>query len=105
MSRKKSKVYEYRGRKFRYNYEKSVIEHIDQLTPSEAGINERYRKKYGKPIFETDKSGYYIFSEIEMSAEDWKNKAARDKRLEKWCLALDKAEEELELNHEGSDKK
>lgn len=102
---RKSKVYEYRGRKFRYNYEKSVVEHIDQLTPTEAGINEKARKKYGKPIFETDKNGYFVFAEIEMSAEDWKNKAARDKRLDLRCAALDDYEEELEINHEGSDKK
>lgn len=100
----KSKIYEYRGRKFRYNYEKSVIEHVDQLTPTEVGVNEKYRKKYGKPIFETDENRYYVFTEIEMSAEDWKNKATRDRRLEKWCATLDKTEEEFELNHERNEK-
>lgn len=101
---KKSKVYRYKGRKFRYNYEKSVIEHVDQLTPSEVGINEKYRKKYGKPIFETDKNRYYVFASIEFNSEDWKNKATRDKRLDSWCDALDKSEEEFEINHERIEK-
>ena len=101
----KSNIYEYRGRKFRYNYDAEAIEHVDRLTPTEVGINEKYRKKYGKPIFETDENRYYVFSEIKMSVEEWENNDIRDKRLDSWCAALDKTEEEFTINHERIEKK
>ena len=89
MSKKKSGIYKYRGKEFRYNYEDAVVEYVSNLSKKELEANEKYRQKYGKPIFPVDEKGYWLVDEIGLSVENWKNKEARNEYLAGWIYELE----------------
>lgn len=87
--RKKSGIYKYNGKCFRYDYEHAIVEHVSKATAEEKKDNEEWTAKYGKPLWDIDENGYLLIDSIGLSRENWKDKEARNEYLEEYCYQLE----------------
>lgn len=58
--RKKSGIYKYNGKCFRYDYEHAIVEYVAKATAQEKKDNEEWIAKFGKPLWDIDESGYQL---------------------------------------------
>lgn len=87
--RKKSGIYKYNGKRFRYDYEHAIVEYVAKATAQEKKDNEEWIAKFGKPLWDIDEGGYLLIDSIGLSRENWKDKEARNGYLEEYCYQLE----------------
>jgi len=87
---KKSKPYKLEGKLFRYDFDQAIVEYIAKAGKEDLEDEaERKRIHDGRPLYGIDADGYMVLDTIGLSAENWRNKEARDVYLCGWCLDLD----------------
>lgn len=95
--KKKSEVYKYRGKDFRYDYEKGVVSIVLKATEQEYADNARWLAKYGKCMWEIE-GGYYDVDSVGLSRANWKNKRMRNEYLDEWLAEREYEIEEMVAN-------
>lgn len=81
---KKSTVYKFKGKLFRYNYDECLVEYIAKATEQELEDNNDWQKKFGKNLWDIDKDGYIEIEAVGLRKENWTRKAVRDEYLSEW---------------------
>ena len=85
---KKSTVYKFRGRLFRYDYDCSVVELVSKASQEELDDNKRWQSKYGRNLWDIDENGYIVVDEIGLHKSNWMDKFARNDYLNEWVDEL-----------------
>ena len=85
----KSNVYELKGKLFRYNFDRCVVEYVAKAGEEELKDEAEWLERYGSPLFGLDADGYMVLDSIGLSRENWENREARDGYLSGWVLDLD----------------
>ena len=85
---KKSAVYNYKGKKFRYDYENCLVERVYKADKEMLADNEEWIAKYGKPLFDIDEKGYEVIAAVGLSVENWRNKEVRNEYLDGWIWEM-----------------
>ena len=85
---KKSAVYKFKGKLFRYNYDECLVEYLAKATKEELEDNVRWQEKYGKNLWDIDENGYIVSDEVGLQEANWKDKFARDEYLNEWVDEL-----------------
>jgi hypothetical protein len=88
---KYSRIYKIKRRRFRYNYERCVIELIAKADKEMLKDNEEWIEKHGQPLWDIE-GGYTILDSIGCFLEDWKE--SPEGMCEMWSFDLD---EEVEF--------
>lgn len=85
----KSRITKCENRRFRYDYDKRVVEVVEKATDEMRKDNEEWRAKYGGDLWQIGEDGYVILDTIGLRPENWDNKEARMGYLEAWALVMD----------------
>ena len=85
---KKSAVYKFRGRLFRYDYDCSIVELVSKASREELDDNQRWQSRYGRKLWDIDENGYIVSDEVGLQEANWKDKFARDEYLNEWVDEL-----------------
>ncbi len=85
----KSKVYELKGKLFRYNFDRCVVEYVAKAGEEELKDEAEWLERYGRPLFGLDADGYMVLDSAGLSRENWENREARDSYLFAWTTDLD----------------
>ena len=79
---KYSRIYKVGSRKFRYNYERSVLECIVTVTKDMEHDNAEWIKDIGKPLWDIV-DGYALMDSIGLNVDNWKENPRY------WCEQYD----------------
>lgn len=85
---KLSKVYAYREKLFRYDYENGIVSLVYKADKEMLNDNKEWQAKYGKDLWDIDEDGYIESSSVGLMRENWDNKEARDEYLWEWVEEL-----------------
>ena len=66
-----SRIYSVHGRKYRYNYDKMMLERIFKITDEMAADNDEWVEKFGKELFPVE-NGYVVMTSIGLNVDSWK---------------------------------
>lgn len=88
----KSKPVKIGGKMFRYDFDRSLVEYIQEATDSQIGEEIEWEKKHGSKLHGIGADGYIVLASAGLNAANWKNAAARKEYLSEWANEL--AEEE-----------
>ena len=88
---KKSAVYKFRGKLFRYNFDECLVEYLAKATKEELEENKEWQKKYGKNLWDIDENGYIEIDAAGLRKENWTRKAVRDEYLSEWVAEMQEA--------------
>ena len=88
---KKSAVYKFKGKLFRYNYDECLVEYVAKATKDELEDNKEWQKKYGKNLWDIDKDGYIEIEAAGLRKENWTRKEVRDEYLSEWVAEMAEA--------------
>lgn len=85
----KSKVYNYEGKCFRYDYQYNLLEYISKADMETIREEEEWKATHnGRGLFDIDSEGYYLVDSIGLREENWKNKETRNEYLSEWMHEL-----------------
>lgn len=88
---KKSRVYKFENRYFRYDFDNCIVQYLQKATEEEIQDNKDWQKKYGKNLWDIDKDGYIEVDAAGLRTENWKRKAVRDEYLAEWIAEMQEA--------------
>jgi hypothetical protein len=91
MVMKKSAVYSFGGKKFRYDYENCWVEWVSKATKDRYADNEEWMAELGCPMWDIDEKGYIVHDCVGLSPENWKDKGMRDYYLSEWIAEMNEA--------------
>lgn len=98
---KKSKPYKLEGKLFRYDFDQSIVEYIAKAEKEDLENEAEWKREHaGQPLCGIDADGYMVLDTIGLSAENWRNKEARDDYLRGLCFDLDEQAACLMANFE-----
>lgn len=85
---KKSAVYKFRGKLFRYDFDCCIVELVTKATQEERDDNARWQSRYGKNLWDIDENGYIVADEVGLQKSNWQNKFVRNEYLNEWVDEL-----------------
>ena len=88
---KKSAVYKFRGKMFRYNFDECLVEYIAKATEEELEENKEWQKEFGKNLWDIDENGYIEIDAVGLRKENWTRKEVRDEYLAEWVAEMQEA--------------
>ena len=88
---KKSRVYKFEGKLFRYNFDECIVEYIAKATQEELEDNKEWQKKYGRNLWDIDENGYMEIDGVGLRKENWIRKEVRDEYLSEWVAEMREA--------------
>ena len=88
---KKSAVYKFKGKLFRYNFDECLVEYIAKATKEELEENKEWQKKFGKNLWDIDENGYIEIDAVGLRKENWTRKEVRDEYLSEWAAEMHEA--------------
>lgn len=88
---KKSSIYKFKGKLFRYNFDHCVVEWVSKATQEEIDDNKKWQAKYGKNLWDIDEDGYIEIDAVGLRKENWTRKAVRDEYLSEWVAEIAEA--------------
>lgn len=86
---KKSGIYKFGGKIFRYDFDHCLVELLAKATKQELDDNAEWLAKYGKPLWDIDSDGYIEIAAAGLRKENWQRRAVRDEYLAEWIAEIE----------------
>lgn len=83
------------GKLFRYDFDRSMVEYIQEATASQIDEEIEWEQKHGSQLYGIGADGYIVLSSAGLNATNWKDAAARKEYLSEWADELSEEESYL----------